>query len=126
MSEKLEEILSGVPDYVEVRWAASEYEPEKGEGGEPSAGAPVRLKSASIGIAFGERGFGFGEIAIKQDADGQVFLDTESMGKEAAAHFLMKLLASAIDDKDQDHERHKKFNAAFKRTCGPACKVCGS
>lgn len=114
----LQEFLDKVPVYTKITFVKQENTGEI-----DVAGCPIP-KRIVITISFGETGFGFGEIAIIQDEAGQVFLDTESMSKKTVLHLLGRLIEGAIDDRDEDPERHRKYNEVMQRTCGDSCKVC--
>jgi hypothetical protein len=74
-------------------------------------------------LQFSESGFGFGEVAIKQTAQG-VFVDTECMGVDRVKKYLAALVDSAITDHDQDPEKHALYNEVMGRGCGARCRVC--
>lgn len=75
-------------------------------------------------INFSEKGFGFGEIGIFTDKEGQTYIDSECMSREAVLHFLTKLVEDAILDTDEDPEKHAKYVKFIKQTCGEGCRPC--
>lgn len=81
-------------------------------------------EEVTVWFSFSEKGFGFGEFAIKRTSDG-VFVDTEQMGLAKIKHYLGLLLDSAITDVDDDADKHQRYCCAMNRSCGPACRQCG-
>lgn len=102
----LDKILDATPTSVSIDWVMARPD--------------GRL---SIGIAFSEQGFGFGEITLVQTPQG-LFLNSECMRLETVKRFIDKLLEGAIADYDKDPERHKKYNEVMGRQCGEGCKIC--
>lgn len=72
---------------------------------------------------FSEKGFGFGNVTIKQTPAG-VFIDTECMSLDRVKKYLALFVDSAITDNDQDPEKHALFNRTMGRSCGERCKIC--
>lgn len=118
-------VLETIPTQVTLCYAR--FEP----GEEPETeGRTVMLgyempppKEVVVGLQFSEKGFGFGEVSLKQTPEG-VFLDTEHMSIERVKRYFCELLDSAITDNDQDPKKHALYNRVMKRQCGPACPVC--
>lgn len=116
MTNKLREIMSGLPTRVQLVGA---YEEPKG-----AIDTDDAAKEVTVVFSFCETGFGFGEFCIRSTPDG-VFVDTEAMGVAKIKHYLGLLLDSAITDCDGDPEKHRQYCEAMNRTCGPACPHCG-
>lgn len=118
--EALKKILDGCPTEVSLRCAHSTPDPDA----DPEDDfAPV--KEVVVVLSFSEKGFGFGEVTLVQNEHG-VFLDTECMSVATAKRFFAALLDKAIPDTDRDPARHKLYNQAMGRTCGPRCSACNS
>lgn len=124
-SGTLEEALAGIPARVALTYAR--YKPGKPM---PKSSRKVRLSieepppaEVVVVLQFSEPGFGFGEVCLKQTPEG-VFLDTECMSLDRVKRYFGQLLDSAITDIDQDPKRHKLYNRAKRRSCGPGCSVC--
>jgi hypothetical protein len=113
------EVLKGLPTHVSLCYADSKAGVPK-DGGREWDTPPEMVV---VGLQFSESGFGFGEITIKQTAQG-VFLNTECMSSERVKKYLAALVDSAITDNDQDPEKHALYNEVMKRGCGPRCRVC--
>jgi len=115
--DKLKDIFDKVPNYTQIRFASCELHEDDTEG--------MRLpKKATLVIAFGKPGFGFGEFTFVQDSDGKLYLDTECSNRETVIECLAQLVNEAIVDWDQDPIKHKKYNEIRGRRCGELCKVC--
>jgi len=117
-AKRVRELLRQVPSYAYFCWARQEANDDAGL-------APIPMpRKLSIGLAFGEPGFGFGEFTFVQDLEGQVYIDTECTSRKTLQRMLSRLLESAIFDTDQDPERHRKYNANRGRRCARSCAVC--
>ena len=81
------------------------------------------IPEVTVILRFSEKGFGFGEIALKQTQKG-LFLDTECMSLERVKYFVNSLLDKAITDVEQDPERHKLYNEVMQTQCGDRCTIC--
>lgn len=117
MSDAFKKILDATPAYVQIRYASSEHDPADVD----MLKLPTR---ASLVIAFGEPGFGFGELTFVQDDTGQLFLDTEHTNKKTVKEFLSKWVDSAFLDTEDDPMKHARYNEVRKRTCGASCRIC--
>lgn len=109
------EILDGMPTDVALSYARCT----------PAASgdredAPLEVV---VVLQFSERGFGFGEITLKQTAEG-VFIDTECMSPERVKRYFCELLGKAITDAETDPGRHALYNRVMNSCCGEACAVC--
>jgi hypothetical protein len=95
--KKLEKVLSKFPNTVNINYV---YKYPKIEGGANLAWTPdqkdgrVSKLEQGINIGWSKRGMGFGSILIYQK-NGELFLDTESMGKEFALFVLAGLIQKA-------------------------------
>lgn len=119
MSEAFKKILDETPAYVQITFGSSEHDPADVHG--------IKLpKRASLVLAFGEPGYGFGELTFVQDAKGQLFLDTECTSLDRVKAFLAKWVDSAILDTDDDPAHHARYNEVRGRRCGDGCRVCSS
>lgn len=85
--------------------------------------APSEQGRAVAVFEFSQRGFGFGEVAIVQTADG-AYVDSECMGRDKVMELLRIYLDGAIFDTDTDPAKHMAYNAARGSVCGPGCRVC--
>jgi hypothetical protein len=114
----LREVMDGLPTNVTLTFASM-----KRREGVAEDDYETPPEQVTVVLSFSEKGFGFGEVAIKQTAEG-VFLDTECMNVERVKRYVMALLDKAITDNDNDPERHALYGRVMGRSCGPACKVC--
>lgn len=118
MSDAFKKILDATPAYVQMTYGSSEHDPADVDG----LKLPTR---ASLVLAFGAPGFGFGELTFVQDGEGQLYLDTECTNLERVKAFLSQWVDSAILDTDDDPVRHTRYNEVRGRHCGEHCRVCG-
>ena len=86
-------------------------------------GDPENPDEVVMVLSFCEKGFGFGEIAIKQTPSG-VFVDTEMTSLNRVKKYFEQLLDKAILDTNDDPEAHKRFNEVMGRRCAGSCTVC--
>lgn len=114
---KFEEILSGLPSAVRLTYAAMEPHPVT----EEDMDKPMDIV---VVLSFSEPNFGFGEISIRTDKLGRTVVDTEHMGKRKTIELLTKLVEQAIDDRDDDPERHALYNQIRGRRCSSSCAAC--
>ena len=77
----------------------------------------------TVVLQFSERGFGFGEVAIRKTPKG-VFVDTECMSLERVKKYLSMLVDNAVLDTDEDPAKHLLYNEVMGRRCGRGCPVC--
>lgn len=115
----LKEILDTFTTHVSLSYAS--YKAGIPEEGQHEWDVPP--EEVVVGLQFSEKGFGFGEVAIKQTARG-VFVYTEHMNLARVKKYLNILLRSAITDTDQDPEKHALYNQVMGRRCGEQCLVC--
>jgi hypothetical protein len=126
MSSEFEKILDGLPTSVSLAFASSKFKQAEntkplsdGEFEEHDDSPP---EDVTVVLQFSEKGFGFGEIAIRQTPEG-VFLDTEYMNLEKVKKYVNLLLDQAVLDIDQDPQRHILYNRVMGRSCGN-CIIC--
>lgn len=119
-------IMESLPTRVALNFA--HFEP--GDPNPPEPEKPLRLaiedplpKVVVVTLQFSEKGYGFGEVVIKQTADG-VFMDAECMRLDRVKRYFMALLDGAIMDSDEDPVKHARYNQAMGRSCGAGCPVC--
>ena len=111
-SDDLEVILDQVPDSVVLSYGRTDGDSE----------SPDKVVAV---VHFSERGFGFGEISIRQTPEG-CFVDTECMGREQVKKYLCALVDGAVVDTDEDPEKHRLYNRVAGRRCGAGCRVCAA
>ena len=111
MTSKIEKMMRNIPTRTTFTFASCDMSEERDEIG---SGIPERLVAV---FSFSKKGFGFGEIAIAADQNGQVYIDTECMGKEAVIEMFKTLVDDAITDYDRDPERHRKYDDFMTRRC---------
>ncbi len=116
-ADKLTAILNTVPTAVRLTYASMDPQPKT----EEDMDAPADIV---VTLSFSEKGFGFGEVSLMADKDGRTIIDTEHMGKAKALKYLSRLIEEAIDDVDQDPERHALYNEIRGRKCGDGCRAC--
>jgi hypothetical protein len=113
------DLLNSVPSHVQIRWANVEgdgkLDPDTGEEG---------VKCAVVVLSFSASGFGFGELTFVQDEHGQLYLDTECIGRKKVMEFLQMWVDSAITDSETDPGKHARYNEVHGRSCGSHCKIC--
>ena len=114
----LRKVMDGLPTNVALTFASMKRREDV-----PDDDFETPPEQVTVVLSFSEKGFGFGEVAIKQTAEG-VFLDTECMSVERVKRYLMALLDKAIVDTDDNPERHALYGKVMGRSCGPGCKVC--
>jgi len=115
MARDVQEVFDGLPTRVSLRFAR--FKPGDGEEAPPAEVVVV--------FAFSERGFGFGEVTLKQTPEG-VFLDTECMSAERCKKYLSALVDSAIADTEDDPDKHALYNRVMGRRCAENCAACAS
>jgi hypothetical protein len=111
MPKTLKEIMGSMPTRTSLTFASFESTGKEDE-------VPKRISAV---FSFSKQGFGFGEVAVVTDADGQTYIDSESMNKETLAGIFQALLDDAIFDTDEDPERHRKYDLVMGRQCGRSC-----
>lgn len=116
MAKDLDEIMDSFPTEVALSYASSTFP----EGAEPFESPP---SDVVVCLQFSEKGFGFGEVSLKQTAEG-VFLDTEHMSLKRVKRYFEMLLDSAITDTEKDPEKHALYNKATGTVCGEHCILC--
>jgi hypothetical protein len=118
MSSDLQKAMDGLPTNVTLSFASMKR--REGIADDDWETPPEKVV---VVLAFSEKGFGFGEVAITQTSEG-VFVDTECMNLERVKRYFSALLDKAILDTDSDPVRHALYNRVKGRSCGPRCKVC--
>lgn len=124
VADAFKKIFEGLEDRTVLVAAHSQYSDEtieKYQSGEDIEARPERVCAV---FAFSENGFGFGEITVACDAEGQMYIDTERSSRETVKRILSRIVDHAIIDGETDPERHKKYNAFMKSTCSHACAIC--
>lgn len=114
-----QDVFDKLPTNVQLIFARQVNSEIKDEGGCP---IPERI---AIGVGFSEKGFGFGEITIVADKDGQVYIDTECMSRDRIKRYLCRLVDEAITDTDKDPEKHARYCKVMNQRCGEGCSACG-
>ena len=120
MAKKFSDIVANIPAYCEIRYANTIYDETKTI---EYTGEPL-LKRASIVLAVGKPGWGFGEFTFIQDENGKLFLDTECSKVDTVIEALTEWIKGAITDHDQNPENHKRYNEVRGSICGEHCKIC--
>lgn len=113
---ELEQVFEGLP----TRVALSYVRCTPASGDTPRGTPPSEVV---VIVSFSEKGFGFGEVCLKQTPEG-LFLDTERMNLNRVKRYFMHLLDSAVTDNDQSPDNHALYNRVMGRQCGPGCSVC--
>ena len=116
MGKDLDEIMDGFSTGVSLSYARSTFP----EGADPLEDPPSEVV---LCLQFSEKGFGFGEVTLKQTPEG-VFLDTEHMSLKRVKRYFEMLLDSAITDTEQDPEKHALYNKVTGTRCGEQCILC--
>lgn len=116
----LKDLFGELPSYTQLTFGNHKYDMEA----EPGPDGQHPLKEAVAVFSFCEKGFGFGELTLVVDAQGQHYLDTESTNLKRVRELLLRVLDTAILDTDMDPEKHRRYNAQMGRTCGSDCPVC--
>jgi hypothetical protein len=111
--KSLETLMGEIDSHVELVYGANRGEPiDYGN-----------FPDVTVVINFSERGFGFGQIAIRKHPKG-VFVDTECMSLDRVKRYLASLLDGAVLDTDDEASKHKLYNEVMGRRCGEGCPVC--
>lgn len=111
--KSLEDLMGGLETRVELIYGKNE-----GDGGRFG-----HYPEVTMILHFAEKGFGFGEVAIKKHPKG-VFVDTEHMSLKRVKKYLSMLVDGAITDTDSEPEKHRLYNEVMGRGCGLGCPVC--
>jgi hypothetical protein len=122
-AEAFQKLFDGLEDRIVLVAAHSRYSEESMA--KYSQGDVDVYPEKSVAVfAFSEKGYGFGEITMACDSEGQMYIDTEASSPETVKRILARIVDSAILDRETDPERHKKFNTFMGRICSEACPIC--
>jgi hypothetical protein len=119
-AEAFKKFVDGIEDRTVLVAANSHYTDES----LANEDFDVRPEKSYVVFAFSEKGYGFGEITMACDSEGQMYIDTEASSPETVKRILSRIVDNAILDRETDPERHKKFNTFMGRICSEACPIC--
>jgi hypothetical protein len=124
-ADELRAIFDKMPDAIRLTYARQDdaVGPDGKPVTDPDTGDTVPERVTAV-IAFSESGFGFGDIAIVADRDGQTYIDGEGMPRWKIKELLGRLVDSAILDTDPDVNLHAKYKQAMGQQCGLGCPAC--
>lgn len=113
-SKNFQKILDGCPTYATLSYGSF-----KGTGEQNELGFEKPKRVAAV-FDFSIEGFGFGELTLVRDENGQMYIDTECMSKERVKSILCHIVDSAITDREEDPERHIQYHEVM----GGFCREC--
>jgi len=111
LTENVQEIVEEIPTTTQLTFARFE-----GTGEEDEIGFEIPKKVVAV-FSFSKKNFGFGDITLVRDENGQMYVDSERISKETVLEIFKDLFDEAIFDWEEDPEKHRRYHEVMGGWC---------